>query len=707
MAKKYNEKAREWVLDGVQNGISGSPHAGIADMKCVNINSFPGEAAVNFARISALPVVVNGTMTASGGNNTLDYTPSGTNKALVNGSCVQLVAGSTITNFTNTTGGGPNSNRFWVKSAVGGGAYQFSLTYNGPIITNFGLTGTATFSTVVFNKFIQGTDEFVQSTNTYRYYLVDSTAQVWVNDPNVYGVFSPAGIPAVSGTTNCQGFGITQGTVNVFVENTMWARFTNRIGDDNFGWNGYGFYLNTPAGSMASHRALRSQVANGALFWPDSQFIGSVMGANSQFSLLKCSTPGGGDDITVVNTEQGVLPALTTPEIITAAYAPQGGTSPSELPLATPLYITETAPNGLTFRLSLSSGGSPINPISAGNFYITTFDPSTALTFVSHRQALALPYDEQATALAEISIGNTVNLSVGGIGRSVYFWNETDSGYTTIVLPEGGQGTQAILNVANATFIFAGNKGNIYLTNATGAVGTLTLPDYVANPNGGNQDPYLIWGTQPAVMRGRVFFGIQDQTASHTGNAGGVFSFTPPQNAPLEANLEGSGLHLENENSYGTYNGLTNIILPNRNQQANGPQFYTGWTSDAISPAYGIDTSGTTPYANGQAYIDWDIVPIGDFLDKGTPINFEYKLSRPLVAGESVQLLARGSLSGTFALVGIGQLGSFGITTSVGALSDVFAANMQNFQWIQCRTVLTSTATTPSYVPITELIIRV
>lgn len=240
--------------------------------------------------------------------------------------------------------------------------------------------------------------------------------------------------------------------------------------------------------------------------------------------------------------------------------------------------------------------------------------------------------------------------------------------------------------------------------------GALSIPDYIANPFGTNQDPWFIWG-DVMFLRGRVWFSIQDQHSGNTtGNCGGVWSFLPTQNLSLGQD-QGIALRLENQNSYGTYNGVCDVLLPSENQQANGAQYWTGWSNgfatDDTNPT-GIDFSGTMPYTGSQSgLIDTDIIPIGEFLDKGTPINFEYKLSRPLVTGESVQILSRPNLTSQFSLVGVAQLGGVGITTTPGALSDVLTSNVQNIQWIQCRIVLTSTATNPSFVPITQLMIRV
>lgn len=700
------KKNGDIVINGFENGIADSPHAGIADMKCCNINSFPGEVAVNYARTNALPSVVGGTITSQGANNTLFYSGPPT---LVLGSVV-LVASSTITNFASGSGGGVNNNYYWVANIPSAGQYQFSKSYNGPIISNFGISGTATFSTLGFSKFIQGTYEFIQSRNQYIYYLVDTNAQVWVNDPSVYGNFSPSGSTAVSSTTNCQGFAVSQGVVTVFVENQAVQKFTNRIGDDSVSgpWNSYGEYLNTPVGSTASHRALRSQVANGAVLYPDSQFIGSIQGANSQFTLIRANTPGGGANVTVSSLDQGVLPAFSASpnNIIVGAYAPQNGALPAELTEGTPYYIVEVANNGTTFQLSTTKGGSSFT-ISSGSYYITTFDPSVSTTFLFHRQALALPYDEQATALAEVSLGNTVNLVVGGITQNVYFWDESSIGYTTVRLPEGAAGTQVIASANNNAFVFAGNKGNIYLTNGSALAGTMTLSDYCANPNGNNQDPYFIWA-DARVIRSRIFFSVQDQNSKNTtGNMGGIWSFTLPQNYALQTNIQGSATHLENQSSYGTYNGVCNVILPSQNQQANGPQYFSAWTSDINTPTYGIDISSTSPYTGGQAQIDTNLIPLGTYLAPGTMLNLEYKLSRPLVSGESIKIQWRPDLTSAFTPIGNGP-GGAGIDNTIGATAYAFPLNLQNgnilgLQWIQFRINMTSTNSSPSFVPLVEL----
>jgi len=47
-----------------------------------------------------------------------------------------------------------------------------------------------------------------------------------------------------------------------------------------------------------------------------------------------------------------------------------------------------------------------------------------------------------------------------------------------------------------------------------------------------------------------------------------------------------------------------------------------------------------------------------------------------------------------------------GNTTTAGGVSDYYLTNFENMEWIQIRAELSSTATTPSYVPLLEIRIR-
>ena len=122
------------------------------------------------------------------------------------------------------------------------------------------------------------------------------------------------------------------------------------------------------------------------------------------------------------------------------------------------------------------------------------------------------------------------------------------------------------------------------------------------------------------------------------------------------------------------------------NQAAIAPQFWSGWTAfiGGGSGGYGIDFTGTT-LAN--ATIETDILASGTMLQKKSWAQQEYKLSTPLLSGESVQLNYR--LNSTDAWTSCGS-----VIAEPNSLSGYFTAAFQNTQWLQIQAILTSSGTT-------------
>lgn len=699
--EKNAEGKDDIVIDGFTNGIQPSPHQGIADIKNLNINSLTGEASVNFNRLNTLPVILDTTNNVSGTASAPSIAYQyGTNAKLIVGSCI-VPTSSTITSFTA-------NKPYWVTAINSdNGTFQFvSITdrYGKTAITP-GTTGSATIHTYVTHQFVQGATEYDQANNAYIYYICDTSGSVWVNNPNVYGVFSPAGdANGIAVVSNVTGFGITQGYAFIFSGDGIYANSTLSIQvfirdtTVNQGWTKYQL-LKTPASNtIASHYVLKVPDQNGSLYYCDSQYIGQIAGLSEQFSLMKVTTAGS-TTITIPSYLQGVVPINGLPISVIAIA---GGSIPAELNADAQYCIKSSTYNqgAGTFNIAtLASDGTQGSAISvsAGSFYVTSFDPHRVQMTETTLEALALPYDDLTTCLGQFSQGNGLSLAIGTLGSNLYFWTpSTSAPFAVLPLPENG--THRLLNVDNTIYAFAGNKGNIYIANGSQLAGALTVPDYVANPFGTNQNPWFVWG-DAMFLRGRVWFSIQDQNAGNTtGNCGGIWSFTPTQNLFLGQD-QGVQLHLEHQNSYGTYNGVCDVLLPSQNQKANGSQYWSAWSSAYTGATFGIDFSGTAPYNTAQfGQIDTDLIPVGTYLAPYTPSNVEYKLSRPLVAGETIEILGRGDLTSAFT--------SFGTDTTATNTAFPFPTVLQGLQWLQFRVKLTSTASSPSYLPIVELRLR-
>lgn len=117
----------------------------------------------------------------------------------------------------------------------------------------------------------------------------------------------------------------------------------------------------------------------------------------------------------------------------------------------------------------------------------TAFDPTNAATYVWSRQALALPTNETTQSLAELG----TNLLIGCASNNIYQWDKVSTSFIlgqTLRLPESN--TVRMVTANSNTYILAGNRGNIYITNGVQAQVFKKVPDYLS----GTVEPYFAWG---------------------------------------------------------------------------------------------------------------------------------------------------------------------------------------------------------------------
>lgn len=305
-----------------------------------------------------------------------------------------------------------------------------------------------------------------------------------------------------------------------------------------------------------------------------------------------------------------------------------------------------------------------------------TFDPANAATFTYNTIALDLPNYDLANCISQLG----TNLLVGGILNYVYPWDRISTSFAyPIVLSE--EFIKCIVSTDSSAYIFAGNRGIIYITNGSNVDVFKKFPDSLTN----TIEPYYNWGWA-IYKKNQLFFSINASNNSGTviSNFAGVWAL----------DLDSKALRMTNSPSYGTYEGTTPVIVPMGNIQPTGDGIYSAW----LNTTGGIDYTSGSPYVAYEGRIDSDIIPVGTYLGKTTFTNIEFKLAKPLVSGEKVKLSQRSNLTDSF--VQIGE------TTSTGSLSDFYEMNFENVQWLQIRAELSSTATTPSYVPLLEIRIR-
>lgn len=306
------------------------------------------------------------------------------------------------------------------------------------------------------------------------------------------------------------------------------------------------------------------------------------------------------------------------------------------------------------------------------------FDPTDTTTFTYSPTALALPGGDDVVSIAELG----VNLLVGGLKNYIYPWNRVSTSFSyPIFLSE--RNIQRMVTVNTNTFIFVGNRGRIYITNGSQAQFYKKVPDHIS----GTVSPYYTWGAA-GFHRNQLYFSfsVTDNAGNAINQYGGMWAI----------DLDSKAIRLSNKLSYNTYAGLSTTFLALANNIA-GYGMFIGWDSGAST--YGIDQSSGSPYTGSQATIDSDLIPIGTFQKPRQMQQMEYKLSRPLVAGESIVIKAR-------LIFNTSDTGYTPVLTdsTVGNYSNMSQGfPLGNAQWIQFQAVLNSTASSPSYVQLREL----
>jgi hypothetical protein len=367
----------------------------------------------------------------------------------------------------------------------------------------------------------------------------------------------------------------------------------------------------------------------------------------------------------------------------------------------------------VTFKVT-SVFGNPsdiITPSTSHTLIFNTYSPlynsgAGSPTYVFSPQAFTLPTNpitEVAQCITEVASGQLIV----GCQSNVLYTFTLGSPLATSLVPLPENNTTFLINVNNMAYAFSGNKGNIYVSNGSTASPVLTIPDYCAGLAGTPTsyiEPFFIWGGA-MYLRGRIFCSLRDQTASKTGLCGGIWSFIPQQAFYIQQD-SGLGLRMENVNSYASFsngvytnNGMATVLLPSQTQNAIAPQYFSAWQS-TYSPTStaGIDGTQVSPNVGQPSVIETDFIPSGTFLQKKTFERIEYKVSSPLLSGESVSI--------NYRLTPTDAWSSFqNLQTESNMLSGYYtpSGTFQFTQWTQFQVILTGITSSPSFNRLFEL----
>lgn len=580
-------------------------------------------------------------------------------------------------------GGGSGTNSFG-----GAGTQGLIVIRYTPLLP---ITTSATFTVYSMVKPVQSTTEPYMDTagQQYRYYILDEGGQIWMHDTvTLISVSTPdwamITVPATI-TQTASGLAVLNGWLVYAIGNNLYWASTVKLGT---------FTSVQPTIQLSTklfHAALVGH--QGKLYETDGTFLASMFPNTSLLTGTAniqsyCSYTAATTLGSVTALIGGSLPSST---VRIPVFFITNGTLPASITAGTIYWVKwlGSSDNKYFEVYDASSGGSAkdIQTGAVGTQYFNTFYPistdgQTTLTYT--QQKLNLPFYETSQSIIEI--GNTV--LVGCKSNTIYQWNQISvTPQDFIVLPENN--VVNMISVNNMGYAFAGQKGNVYITNGSSVSPALKVPDYCAGvPGTPNSyiEPYFTWGGA-MYLRGRVYFSIQDQTSTKAGNCGGIWSFVPSQN--YSSQDVGLSIRLENQSSYGSYNGAASVLLPSQIQtNTNGPQYWSGWYSSVSAPTYGIDFSDTIPTT--ATIIETELIPTGTLLGKKTFEQIEYKLATPLANGESITIKYR--QNGTAAWSSLGTVK----TESATALSGYFTVNFQNGQWLQLQVTLNPLASTSS-----------
>lgn len=661
------------MISGWEKGTASSPHNGLANLKNVNISTETGEVMASFSRVRQDQTTSTGSLTQ------VDTNTVTINSTLLPGQMITIVDAGTT---------GLSGDYYYLGN---GKLYDSSECPDDPdnctVVTGI-TSGTATFSVRILGSPLQSaTEVYLDSNGTKqaRYFILDSNSVVWCHDSSTLVNYpTPDWFFVTDLGSAYDGLAVYNGWLVGF-KNTAGGslqstwRSTSTLSQ--------GVNISSLALSSSSvHSCLVGK--QGKLYVTDGNYVASyfantslLTGAANVQSYCEYST---GTFCNIVANIGGSLPTLGQSSTVRIPVTFQTtGTKPTAVSASTVFYLESSISGVNVFQFKIyaaASGGSALDMVTGatGRQFFNTFNPSRSTLFTFTPQRVNLPFDETAQCLAEI--GNTV--LIGGSSNTIYPWDQVSPLPADIIpLPEND--VQKMITVNNTAYVFAGHKGNIYMTNGSSVSPAIKVPDYCAGIAGTPAsyiEPYFTWG-DATYCKGRVYFSILDQTSAKTGNCGGIWSFVPSQNFFSEQDV-GMSLRLENQNSYGTYNGVATVLISSQSQTAIGPQYWAAWYSSISSATYGIDFSGTVPVTT--VTIESDLIPTGTMLEKKTFAQLEYKLSTPFATGESLAAYYRLNSTDSWTTCGTAN-------TETSNVSGYFTVPFQNTQWIQIQAIMTTT----------------
>ena len=585
-----------------------------------------------------------------------------------------------------------------------------AITGQSGVLTH-GTTGMITFDTygTVGRPIAKATELY--DGKEYKYYILDDNGNVWIHidkGNTLKHIFSWTRMTPIDySSLKIKAMNVINGWLMLFTDRYILATPTglNSLAEKPlFMHNGW---LSNPFFDGARFAYVGAQ---GTLLYTDGNFIGEIFPTTSLVSGAAniqsyCKYTTSSTDIGIIsNIYSGSIPYVEGPTRIPAVFftaeSITGNILPDDLVLNRVYYIDYNITSNnfkvyesLTDRSEFGELPLDIRTGAEGPQFFNTFFPIGADAGAGGKNPLVqfspqrvnLPSNESAQSLVEI--GN--NILIGCQNNIIYPWNQVDATPSDIItLPESD--VKILLNVNNQAYIFAGDKGNVYISDNTISSLTLKVPDYTAGiPGDPNSyiEPTFKWG-DAIFCRGRVYFSVLDEAKNKPGNCGGIWSFVPSENIDPSQDV-GLALRLESQSSYGNYNGYAPILINDEQQHGKSPKYYSGWQNnfDPSVASYGIDATPAVERPAKQYIVETDLLATGTQLAKRTFSQLEFKMVTPVgiekQESDSVELQYRTNPTGVWE-----EFISSPIYDET-FMSGYYQVEFQKTQWLQIRAIVT------------------
>lgn len=296
----------------------------------------------------------------------------------------------------------------------------------------------------------------------------------------------------------------------------------------------------------------------------------------------------------------------------------------------------------------------------------STFVPGTSSTYKWNNKALDIPSQYDIQTLSPLGTNLMIGASTGFVGSTglssdsqIFPWDRVSDTFT-LPIQINDLGVNQLFTRNNILYINSGLKGDIRYTNGSDT----QMFRELYNLNLENTlRPYA--GAMNALGE-EILFGVGVRGLSTDTGPLGVYS-TKDETYVLR-------------NTVST--GETTKVQIGAILAISDSEYVFSWAKDTGSTTRGIDKVGKDSllYSNYLAYIETDLVYVGDFIRSQNFSRIQFQLAKPLVGGQGIKIEYRKNLSDSFTTIGTWDFATIG-----SRLSYESDASINNAEWIQLK----------------------